>query len=70
VYGFNLGAELKGFDFNAFFNGQGDVQIANDESRYVSHAVSQRTRLVNVHKDVLNSWKGVKAQATPYHVFL
>jgi TonB-linked SusC/RagA family outer membrane protein len=59
VYGFNLGAEFKGFDFNAFFNGQGDVQIANMPKAIMYHMrFHNGPGLNNVHKDVLNSWNG------------
>jgi hypothetical protein len=59
VYGFTLGAEFKGFDFNAFFNGQGDVQIANMTKAVMYHMrFHNGPGLNNVHKDVLNSWKG------------
>jgi TonB-linked SusC/RagA family outer membrane protein len=59
VYGFNLGAEVKGFDINAFFNGQGDVQIANMTKAVMYHMrFHNGPGIVNGHKDLLNSWKG------------
>jgi TonB-linked SusC/RagA family outer membrane protein len=59
IYGFNLGAEVKGFDINAFFNGQGDVQIANMTKAVMYHMrFHNGPGIVNVHKDVLNSWRG------------
>jgi TonB-linked SusC/RagA family outer membrane protein len=59
IYGFNLGAEFKGFDFNAFFNGQGDVQIANMTKAVMYHMrFHNGPGINNVHKDVLNSWNG------------
>jgi hypothetical protein len=59
IYGFNLGAEFKGFDFNAFFNGQGDVQIANMTKAVMYHMrFHNGPGLVNGHKDLLNSWRG------------
>jgi TonB-linked SusC/RagA family outer membrane protein len=59
VYGFSLGAEFKGFDFNAFFNGQGDVQIANMTKAVMYHMhFFNGPGLNNGHKDLLNSWHG------------
>jgi hypothetical protein len=59
IYGFNLGAEYKGFDFNAFFNGQGDVKIANMTKAILYHMrFNNGPGMVNVHRDVLNSWNG------------
>ena len=59
IYGFNLGAEYKGFDLNVFFNGQGDVQIANMTNAIMNHMrFNNGPGLVNVNKSVLNSWKG------------
>jgi hypothetical protein len=59
VYGFTLGAEFKGFDFNAFFNGQGDVQIANMTKAVMYHLhFFNGPGLNNGHKDLLNSWNG------------
>ncbi|MEP7277170.1 MAG: TonB-dependent receptor [Bacteroidota bacterium] len=59
IYGFNLGAEYKGFDFNAFFNGQGDVQIANmTDAIMYSMKFNNGPGLVNVNKALLNSWHG------------
>ncbi len=59
VYGFNLGVEYKGFDFNALFNGQGDVQIANMTKAVMYHLrFHNGPGLNNGHKDLLNSWKG------------
>jgi TonB-linked SusC/RagA family outer membrane protein len=59
IYGFNLGAEYKGFDLNVFFNGQGDVQIANMTNAIMYHMrFNNGPGLVNVNKALLNSWKG------------
>jgi TonB-linked SusC/RagA family outer membrane protein len=59
LYGFSLGAEYKGFDLNAFFNGQGDVQVANMVKATTYHMrFHNGPGLNNVHRDVLNSWKG------------
>lgn len=59
IYGFNLGAEYKGFDINAFFNGQGDVQIANMTKAIMYHMrFNNGPGLVNVNRDLLNSWHG------------
>ena len=59
IYGFNLGLEYKGFDFNVFFNGQGDVQIANMTKAVMYHMKFHNgPGINNVNKDVLNSWKG------------
>jgi hypothetical protein len=59
VYGFSLGAEFKGFDFNAFFNGQGDVQIANMTKSVMYHLhFFNGPGLNNGNKELLNSWHG------------
>jgi hypothetical protein len=59
IYGFNLGAEYKGFDFNAFFNGQGDAQIANMTKAIMYHMrFHNGPGINNVNKAVLKSWNG------------
>ena len=59
VYGFNLGVEYKGFDLNVFFNGQGDVQIANMTKAIMYHMKFHNgPGITNVNTAVLNSWKG------------
>lgn len=59
IYGFNFGAEYKGFDLNVFFNGQGDVQIANMTNAIMYHMrFNNGPGLVNVNRALLNSWKG------------
>ncbi len=58
LYGLNARAEYKGFDISAFFNGQGDADIAN-MTRYFTSSVNFRNPgLVNASTDVLNAWKG------------
>jgi TonB-linked SusC/RagA family outer membrane protein len=58
LYGLNARAEYKGFDINAFFNGQGDADIAN-LTRYFTSSVNFRNPgLVNASTDVLKAWKG------------
>lgn len=59
TYGINLRAEYKGFDLSAFFNGQGDVQVANMTNALIYHMrFHNSTGIVNGHKDLLNSWHG------------
>jgi len=58
LYGFNIRAEYKGFDVNLFFNGQGDVQIANMTRYFTSSLNFRNPGLVNGSTDLLNSWKG------------
>ena len=59
IYGFNLRAEYKGFDISAFFNGQGDVQIANMTKAMLYHMrFHNSTGIVNGSSDLLNSWNG------------
>jgi TonB-dependent starch-binding outer membrane protein SusC len=59
IYGFTIGAEFRGFDFNALFNGQGDVQIANMTKAVMYHMhFFNGPGLNNGHKDLLNSWRG------------
>ncbi|MEO8416931.1 MAG: TonB-dependent receptor, partial [Ginsengibacter sp.] len=59
IYGFNVGVEYKGFDLNAFFNGQGDVQIANMTKAIMYHMKFHNgPGLNNVNKALLNSWHG------------
>ncbi len=58
-YGFSMRADYKGFDINFFFNGQGDVQIANMTNALLYHMRYQNsTGIVNGSADLLNSWKG------------
>ncbi len=58
LFGFNLRVEYKGFDVNLFFNGQGDVQVAN-MTRYFTSSINFRNPgMVNGSTDILNSWKG------------
>ncbi|HEY0054853.1 MAG TPA: TonB-dependent receptor [Pedobacter sp.] len=60
LYGFGLNAAWKGFDLSTLFNGQGDVQIAN-MVRGVTHGmrfIAGSNGVVNVSRDLLNSWDG------------
>lgn len=58
-YGFSLRADYKGFDLSLFFNGQGDVQIANMTNALLYHMrYFNSTGIVNGSVDLLNSWKG------------
>jgi TonB-linked SusC/RagA family outer membrane protein len=60
LYGFGFNANWKGFDVSTIFNGQGDVQIAN-MVRAVTHGMrftAGSNGVVNVSKDLLNSWDG------------
>lgn len=52
-YGFTLGADFKGFDFSAFFQGRGDVQRYN-YVRSTAEAMNGFGR--NVTTSVLNAW--------------
>jgi len=59
IYGFNFGAEYKGFDLNLFFNGQGDVQVANMTKAVMYHMrFHNGPGINNVNKALLNSWTG------------
>ncbi len=59
IYGFNFRAEYKGFDISAFFNGQGDVEIANMTYGLLTNMrFHNSTGIVNGSTDLLNSWKG------------
>jgi len=58
-YGFSTRAEYRGFDINFFFNGQGDVQVANMTNAVLYHMrFHNSTGIVNGSADLLNSWKG------------
>ncbi len=58
-YGFSTRAEYSGFDINLFFNGQGDVQVANMTNAVLYHMrFHNSTGIVNGSADLLNSWKG------------
>ncbi len=52
-YGLNLGAEYKGFDFSAFFQGVGDVMKLN---RSMQNLGNLGTRGNNLHVSALDSW--------------
>lgn len=59
IYGFSMRAEYSGFDINLFFNGQGDVQVANMTNAVLYHMrFHNSTGIVNGSADLLNSWKG------------
>lgn len=59
IYGISLRTEYKGFDISAFFNGQGDVQIANMTKAMLYHMrFHNSTGIVNGSSDLLNSWHG------------
>jgi len=59
IYGFNIGAQYKGFDLTTFFNGQGDVQIANMTNAILNHMrFHNSTGIVNGSRELLNSWTG------------
>ena len=58
-YGFNVRAEYRGFDISVFFNGQGDVQIANMTYGVLTNMrFHNSTGIVNGSTELLNSWKG------------
>ncbi len=59
IFGLNVKAEYKGFDFSVFFNGQSGVQIANMTKFYTYHMHNGANGgLNNVSSDLLNSWHG------------
>jgi len=58
IYGLNARAEYKGFDISAFFNGQGNVEIANMTSYFTSSVNFRNPGLVNASTNILNAWKG------------
>jgi TonB-linked SusC/RagA family outer membrane protein len=59
TFGLNLRAEFKGFDFSVFFMGQAGVDIANmPKFQLYNMRYYNSTGIVNVSKDLLNSWHG------------
>ncbi len=55
IYGLNLNANYKNFDFTVFFQGQGGVEIANMLKGY-SMNVGNNTGLINGSTEWLNRW--------------
>jgi len=57
IYGLNLSATYKNFDFGVFFQGQGGVQIANMLKGYSMH-ISNDQGFINGSSEWLNRWTG------------
>lgn len=55
IYGLNLNATYKNFDFSVFFQGQGGVEIANMLKGYSMHQ-SNGQGFINGSTDWLNRW--------------
>jgi TonB-linked SusC/RagA family outer membrane protein len=58
LYGLNARVEYKGFDINAFFNGQGDAHVANMAKYFTSTINFRNPGLVNGSTDILKAWNG------------
>ena len=60
-YGFNLGAQYKGFDFSVQFTGVGDVDKVNDMRRTLEYTPGTGN---NLSTDIFNSWTPTNTNTT------